>query len=63
MKTKLEKIVQEYELCIQCVGYFPPTGYGIPLNKNTIQRAARLGVSIDMDFYYVSDYGHDLDYH
>ncbi len=63
LEIKLNELSSKYDLCIQCVGYYHPSGHGIHLDKTTIQKAAKIGVSIDMDFYYISDNGHDLDYH
>ena len=62
LKEQLEKLSEKYELVIQCVGYFHPSGHGVHFSKNTIQRAAQMYLCIDADFYYVSDYGHDLDF-
>lgn len=62
-EKELNELGHKYDLCIQGVGYFPPSGHGIHLDKNMIQKSANLGVSVDMDFYYIGDNGHDLDYH
>jgi hypothetical protein len=50
----------EYDLTLQCVGYFPATGHGMHFNREQIREAARLGLAFDLDFYYVDDYEHDL---
>ncbi|MCU7866650.1 MAG: DUF4279 domain-containing protein [Candidatus Thiodiazotropha sp. (ex Lucinoma borealis)] len=63
LRDTLANLSDEYEFCIQCVGYFPASGHGIYLDKSTIKRAANLGIGFDYDFYYIDDYGHDLDYH
>ncbi|MCV6637522.1 DUF4279 domain-containing protein [Candidatus Albibeggiatoa sp. nov. NOAA] len=63
LEAELNELSASYDLYLQCVGYFPPSGHGIHLDKAIIQKAAKLGLSIDMDFYYVDDHGHDLDYH
>lgn len=63
LKKQLEKLSEKYELTIQCVGYFHPSSHGIHFSKSTIQQAAEMHLSLDADFYYVDDYGHDLDYH
>lgn len=63
LEKELNVLSANYELCIQCVGYFHPSSHGIHLDKLVIQKASKLGVSVDMDFYYISDNGHDLDYH
>ncbi len=63
IQEQIFALSQSYEIYIQCVGYFPPSGHGIHLDKEMITKAARLGAAFDLDFYYVSDHGHDLDYH
>ncbi len=63
LRDVLLQLGDEYDLCIQCVGYFPASGHGIHLSKEKIKRISALGLSIDYDFYYIDDYGHDLDYH
>jgi len=63
LESELNELSGNYELCIQCVGYYHPSGHGVHLDKSTIQKASKIGASVDMDFYYTSDYGHDLDYH
>lgn len=50
----------EYNLTLQCVGYFPPSGHGMHFNREQIRQAAQLGLSFDLDFYYVDDYEHDV---
>lgn len=50
----------DYELTLQCVGYFPATGHGAHFNREQIRRAAQLGLAVDLDFYYVEDYGHEV---
>ena len=62
LQSKLINLGPEYDLCIQCVGYFPPSGHGIHLDQNTVLKASNLGVAFDLDFYFVDDYGHDLDF-
>ena len=63
LEEALLELSKEYNLYIQCVGYYPPSGHGAHLDQETVKKAARLGLAFDLDFYYVSDYGHDLDYH
>ena len=63
LKDTLSKLADEYEYCIQCVGYFPASNHGIHLDKGTMKKVENLGLSLDYDFYFVDDYGHDLDYH
>ena len=63
LKNILTELHENYDLCIQCVGYFPASGHGIHLDKAIIKKASILGLSFDYDFYYIDDNGHDLDYH
>lgn len=50
----------EYELTLQCVGYFPPSGHGMHFNREQIRQAAQLGMAFDLDFYYVDDHEHHV---
>lgn len=59
--TKIFELSQSHDVYIVCVGYYPPSGHGVHLDKHTIQKVAKLGAAFDLDFYYVDDYGHDLD--
>ncbi|MFZ2726744.1 MAG: DUF4279 domain-containing protein [Methylococcaceae bacterium] len=54
----LRKLWLDYDLVLQCVGYFPPSGHGIHFDREQIRQAAQLGLSFDLDFYYVDDYEH-----
>ena len=56
----IKKLWVDYELTIQCVGYYHPSGHGTHLDRETIRLAAQLGLSFDMDYYYVDDHGHDV---
>ena len=42
-----------YDLMINCVGYYPPSGHGAHLNREVVRQAAQLGIAFDFDFYYV----------
>ena len=62
LEMKAETIRQlsmDYELTIQCVGYYPASGHGINLSREVIRRASQLSLAFDFDFYYVSDNNHD----
>ena len=50
----------DYDLTLQCVGYFPPSGHGLHFDREQIRQAAQLGLAFDLDFYYVDDYGHHV---
>jgi hypothetical protein len=45
----------DYDLTIQCVGYYPGSGHGAHLDREVVRRAAQLGLAFDLDFYYVGD--------
>lgn len=57
---ELRTLWVEYDLMLQCVGYFPASGHGLHFNREQIRKAAQLGLSFDLDFYYVDDYEHDV---
>ncbi|WP_374087913.1 DUF4279 domain-containing protein [Methylomicrobium lacus] len=50
----------DYDLTLQCVGYFPASGHGMHFNREHIRQAAQLGLAFDLDFYYVDDYEHHV---
>lgn len=50
----------DYELTLQCVGYFPPSGHGAHFNRDQIRHAAQLGLAFDLDFYYIDDHDHEV---
>ena len=56
----LKPLWLDYELTLQCVGYFPPSGHGMHFNREQLRQAAQLGLAFDLDFYYVDDYEHDV---
>ena len=56
----LRKLWVDYDLTLQCVGYFPPSGHGAHFNREQIRQAAQLGLAIDLDFYYVDDHEHEV---
>lgn len=58
-EEELKNLWLEYDLIIQCVGYYPASGHGAHLNREVVRRGARLGLAFDLDFYYVDDFGHD----
>ena len=62
LEMKAETIRQlsmDYELTIQCVGYYPASGHGANLNREVIRRAAQLGLAFDLDFYYIDNHDED----
>lgn len=54
------KLWADFDLTLQCVGYFPATGHGANFNREQIRQAGHFGLSLDLDFYYVHDYEHDV---
>ena len=56
----LRQLWLDYDLTLQCVGYFPPSGHGMHFNREQIRQAAQLGLAFDLDFYYVDDYEHHV---
>jgi hypothetical protein len=59
--NELVKLKDKYEILIQCVGYFPTSEHGFHLPASTLSILANLKLAIDYDFYFVSDYEHELD--
>ena len=56
----LRSLWLEYDLTLQCVGYFPPSGHGMHFTREQLRQAAKLGLALDLDFYYVDDFEHDV---
>lgn len=56
----LRQLWVEYDLTLQCVGYFPASGHGVHFDREQIRQAAQLGLAFDLDFYYVDDYEHHV---
>ncbi len=56
----LHQLWVEYDLTLQCVGYFPPSGHGMYFDREQIRQAAQLGLAFGLDFYYVDNFGHDV---
>jgi len=56
----LRSLWVEHDLTLQCVGYFPSTGHGVHLDRERVRQASQLGLAIDLDFYFVDDYEHQV---
>ena len=56
----LRSLWLDYDLTLQCVGYFPSHSHGMHFNREQIRQAAQLGLAFDLDFYYVDDYEHPV---
>ena len=63
LKNELAELSKSHEVYIQCAGYFPQSGHGLNVSRSLISKLHMLSLSLDYDFYFVEDYGHDLDYH
>lgn len=50
----------EFDLTLQCAGYFPACGHGFHLDREQIRQVAQLGLALDLDFYYVEDHDHEV---
>lgn len=58
--AELRELWADYDLTLQCVGYYPPSsGSGIHFDREVIRQAGQLGLAIDCDHYFVDDHGHD----
>lgn len=57
---ELRTLWVDYDLSLQCVGYFPCSGHGAHFDREQVRQAAQLGLSIDLDFFYVDDHEHDV---
>ena len=63
LNTKAEALRSlwvDYELTLQCVGYFPASGHGAHFNRDQIRYAAQLGLAFDLNFFYVDDHDHHV---
>lgn len=49
-EEQLRQLWLEYDLTLQCVGYYPPSGHGAHLSRELVRQAARLGLALDLDF-------------
>jgi len=50
-KIEIAKLQNEYEIGINCVGYFRCTNPGFHLDSQLIKKCAELNLSIDFDLY------------
>ncbi len=56
----LRSLGLDYDLTLQCVGYFPASGHGAHFDREQIRQIAQLGLALDLDFYYVDDHEHEV---
>lgn len=54
----VKRLSEEYELTLQCVGWYPGPGHGAHLNREQIRVLGQLGIAVDFDFYFLDDNGH-----
>ena len=52
----LRKLWVDYDLTLQCVGYYRPSGHGAHFDREQIRQLAQLGIALDLDFYYQDDH-------
>jgi len=58
--SELRELWVDYDLTIQCVGYYPrSSGSGMHFDREVVRQAAQLGLAIDCDHYFVDDHDHD----
>jgi hypothetical protein len=55
----VRSLAPDYSGTIQCVGYYPATGHGVHIDHRLVKSAAHLGLQFDLDFYFLSEHGHD----
>jgi hypothetical protein len=56
--TEIRALWVDYNLTLQCVGYYPQ-GSGMHFDREVVRQAAQLGLAIDCDHYFVDDHDHD----
>lgn len=56
---ELRSLWVDFDLTLQCVGYFAPSGHGVHFTREHIRKAAQLGLAFDLDFYFIDDHGHE----
>ncbi len=59
-EAEIRQLWDDYDLYLVCVGYYPPSGHGMHFDREQVRRAAKLGLALDLDFYYVDDHGHEV---
>ena len=58
--AELRGLWVDYDLTLQCVGYYPPSaGSGMHFDREVVRQAAQPGFAIDCDHYFVDDHDHD----
>ncbi len=57
----IRRLWVDYSITLQCVGYFPAScGSGAHFDREVVRQAAILGMEIDLDHYFLEDYGHGV---
>ena len=54
-ESELRKLWVDYELTLQCVGYYPSWTHGVHFDRDVVRHAAGLGFAIDLDCYFVEE--------
>ena len=49
----IKDLQPDWEIHINCVGYYRSSQHGLHINKDIVKRAAYLGIEFDFDLYYV----------
>ncbi len=56
----LRQLWVDFDLTLQCVGYFAPSSHGASFSREQVRVAAQLGLEFVLDFYYLNDFGHEI---
>ena len=54
-EQSLRALWVDYDLILQCVGYYPPMSHGAHFDRELVRQAANLGLALDLDFYFVAE--------
>ncbi len=57
----IRRLADEYELTLQCVGWYPGPGFGAHFNREQTRVLGHLGIAIDLDCYFLDDHGHSAE--
>ena len=58
-KDQIEKLKEQYEVGISCVGYYKCANPGFHLSEELINKCSSLGLSLDFDLYCLGDENED----
>ena len=54
-EASLRSLWRDYDITLECIGYYPPMTHGAHLDRDVVRTAANLGLAIDLDFYFVEE--------